>query len=245
MINLNVNRLPFSDRAVRQAWALGIDRTALNTIGLDGKGVPATTLFPTISGYDTIPMQNTDINAAKQVLDDAGWKIGTDGVRAKDGNRLAFTLITYPGRADLTPYAVSMQSQLKPLGFALQVKEVQNIGDATKDGNFDAAMKSNNTLPTGNPLYEYNRLIGKGGGDNAGNYLNPQVEDLLAQMRLELDPSKATALSRQVQEIIKADVPVILLTVTPITYAFRKGKVNGYTPHPNDSYFLNTTVSVS
>ena len=106
-------------------------------------------------------------------------------------------------------------------------------------------MKSNNTLPTGNPLYEYNRLIGKGGGDNAGNYVNPQVEDLLAQMRLELDPAKAAALSRQVQEIVKADVPVILLTVTPITYAFRKGKVNGYAPHPNDSYFLITTVSVS
>ncbi|MGI8854913.1 MAG: ABC transporter substrate-binding protein [Thermomicrobiales bacterium] len=245
MINLNVNRLPFSDRAVRAAWALGIDRTVLNTIGLDGKGVPATTLFPAISGYDTIPMQSTDLNSAKQVLDDAGWKMAADGVRAKGSDRLAFTLITYPGRADLTPYAVSMQSQLKPLGFALEVKEVQNIGDATKNANFDAAMKSNNTLPTGNPLYEYNRLIGKGGGDNAGNYLNPQVEDLLTQMRVELDPAKATALSRQVQEIIKTDVPVILLTVTPITYAFRKGKVKGYTPHPNDSYFLNTAVSVT
>jgi len=245
MINLNVNRLPFSDRAVREACALSIDRTVLNTIGLDGKGTPATTLFPAISGYDTIPMQATDVNRAKQLLDDAGWKMGADGVRAKDANRLAFTLLSYPGRADLTPYAVSMQSQLKPLGFALDVKEVQNIGDATKDGNFDAAMKSNNTLPTGNPLYEYNRLIGKGGGDNAGNYVNPRIENLLTQMRVELDPAKATALSRQVQEIIKSDVPVILLTVTPITVAFRKGKVKGYTPHPNDSYFLNTAVSVT
>jgi peptide/nickel transport system substrate-binding protein len=245
LINLNVNRPPFNDRAVREAFALGIDRTVLNTIGLDGKGTPLTTMFPPISGYYVIPLQGTDVNRAKQLLDDAGWKPGPDGVRGKGTDRLAFTLLSYPGRADLTPYAVSIQSQLKPLGFAVEVKEVQNIGDATKGGNFDAAIKSNNTLPTANPLYEYNRLIAKGGGDNAGGYVNPQIEDLLAQMRVELDPAKATALSKQVQEIVKQDVPVIFLTVTPITTALRKGKIKGYTPHPNDSYLITTDMSVS
>lgn len=245
MINLNVNRPPFSDRAVREAFALSVDRTVLNTVGLDGKGTPLTTMFPPVSGYDVIPVQSTDVARAKQLLDDAGWKIGADGVRVKDTNKLAFTLLSYPGRADLTPYAVSIQSQLKPLGFAVDVKEVQNIGDATKGGNFDAAMKSNNTLPTANPLYEYNRLLAKGGGDNAGGYVSQQVEDLLAQMRVELDPAKAVALSKQVQEIVKTDVPVILLTVTPITTAFRKGKIKGYVPHPNDSYLITTDMSVS
>ncbi len=245
LINLNVNRPPFSDRAVREAFALGIDRTVLNTIGLDGKGTPATAMFPVISGYETVPLQGTDVNRAKQLLEDAGWKAGADGVRAKGADKLAFVLYSYPGRADLTPYAVSMQSQLKPLGFAIEVKEVQNINDAVKGGNFDAAMKSNNTLPTGNPLYEYNRLIGKGGGDNSGGYTNPQIEDLLTQMRLELDPAKSTALSKQVQEIVKQDVPVIFLTVTPITTAYRKSKVKGYVPHPNDSYLITTAMTVS
>src|SRR5262249_33703796 len=123
LINLNVNRPPFNDRAVREAFALGIDRTVLNTVGLDGKGTPLTTMFPPISGYDVIPLQGLDVTRAKQLLDDAGWKPGADGVRAKGADRLAFTLLSYPGRADLTPYAVSMQSQLKPLGFALEVKE--------------------------------------------------------------------------------------------------------------------------
>ncbi len=103
---------------------------------------------------------------------------------------------------------------------------------------FDAAMKSNNTLPTGNPLYEYNRLLITGGGDNAGNYTNPQLEDLVKQMRTELDPAKARDLSLKVQAIVKQDVPVIFLTVTPITTALRKGKSKGYTPNPNDSYLI-------
>ena len=172
-----------------------------------------------------MPLQGTDVARAKQLLDDAGWKPGGDGVRAKGSDRLSFTIISYPGRADLTPYAVSMQSQLKPLGFDIKVMEVQDIGAATKSAMFDAAMKSNNTLPTGNPLYEYNRLLIKGGGDNAGNYTNPQLEDLVTQMRTELDPAKARDLSLKVQSIVKQDVPVVFLTVTPITVAMRKGKV--------------------
>jgi len=246
LINLNVTKAPFNDRNVREAWALGIDRNVLNQVGLDGKGIVATQMFPAVSGYDTIPLQGTDVARAKQLLDDAGWKPGADGVRAKGNDRLSFTLVSYPGRADLTPYAVSMQSQLKPLGFDVKVMEVQDIGAATKNVMmFDAAMKSNNTLPTGNPLYEYNRLLIKGGGDNAGAYTNPQLEDLVAQMRTELDPAKARDLSLKVQGIVKQDVPVIFLTVTPITTALRKGKIKGYTPNPNDSYLITPALSVT
>ena len=245
LINLNVGRAPFNDRNVREAFALGIDRNVLNQVGLDGRGVPVTQMFPAVSGYDNVPLQGTDVARAKQLLDDAGWKPGGDGVRAKGSDRLSFTIISYPGRADLTPYAVAMQSQLKPLGFDIKVMEVQDIGAATKNAMFDAAMKSNNTLPTGNPLYEYNRLLIKGGGDNAGNYTNPQLEDLVTQMRTELDPAKARDLSLKVQGIVKQDVPVVFLTVTPITVAMRKGKVKGYMPNPNDSYLIDGAISVS
>jgi len=245
LINLNVGRAPFNDRNVREALALGIDRDVLNQVGLDGRGVPVTQMFPAVSGYDNVPLQGTDVARAKQLLDDAGWKPGGDGVRAKGSDRLSFTIISYPGRADLTPYAVAMQSQLKPLGFDIKVMEVQDIGAATKNAMFDAAMKSNNTLPTGNPLYEYNRLLIKGGGDNAGNYTNPQLEDLVTQMRTELDPAKARDLSLKVQGIVKQDVPVVFLTVTPITVAMRKGKVKGYMPNPNDSYLIDGAISVS
>src|SRR5262249_13959696 len=154
--------------------------------------------------------------------DGAGWLPGADGVRVKDGKRLAFTLHSYPGRAELTPYAVSIQSQLKPLGYDIQVKEVQNVADVTKTGDWDAAMKSNNTIATGDPLFEYNRLLITGGGDNVGNYSNPRVETLIAQMRSELDPAKRRALSVQVQEQVKADVPMLFLVALPITTAYRQ-----------------------
>jgi len=244
IISLNVTRAPFNDRDVREATALAIDRNVLNQVGLDGKGTPAATLFPPSTKYDSVPLQGTDIARAKQLLDGAGWKTGGDGVRVKDGKRLAFTLYSYPGRAELTPYAVSIQSQLKPLGYDIAVKEVQNVNDVFKAGDWDASMKSNNTIATGSPLYEYNRLLLTGGGDNVGKYSSPQMDALLAQMHGEVDPAKQAALSRQVQELVRQDVPALFLVALPITTAYRKSKVMGYVPNPSDYYFLTNTLSV-
>ncbi len=245
LISLNVERPPFSERRVREAMALGIDRAVLNAIGLAGLGTPAAAMFPPSTGYATVPLQGTDVQHAAQLLDQAGWTLATDGVRAKDGLPLAFTLYSYPGRAELTPYAVSIQSQLKPLGFNIQVKEVQDVATVTRTVDWDAAMKSNNTIATGDPLFEYNRLLTGGGGDNVGNYSNPQLDALLAQMRPQIDPAKREAISKQVQEIVKADVPVIFLVALPVTTAYRKTKVDGYVPNPSDYYFLNTDMTVS
>lgn len=245
LINLNVNRLPFSDHAVRLAMALGIDRDQLNQVGLNGSGTPAVGMFPPSTGYQTLPLQATDVTQAGQVLDQAGWVMGSDSVRAKDGQRLAFTILSYPGRAELTPYAVSIQSQLKPLGFQIDVKEVQNVADVTKTDDWEAAMKSNNTIVTGDPLYEYNRLLRTGGGDNAGKYSNSQLDALLGQMASELDLARSQDLSMQVQQIVHDDVPLVFLVALPVTTAFRKGVLNGYVPNPNDSYLITRDISVT
>ncbi len=245
LINLNVNRLPFSDRAVREAMALGIDRDELNTVGLNGHGTPAVGMFPPSTGYRTLPLQGTDTTRAAQLLDDAGWTMGSDNVRAKDGQRLAFTLYSYPGRAELTPYAVAMQSQLQPLGFEITVTEVQNVADVTKTGDWDAAMKSNNTIVTGDPLYEFNRLLLTDGGDNAGKYSNPALDAIVEQMRTELDPATEQELSMQIQQIVRDDVPVIFLVALPITTAYHRGKVLGYVPNPSDGYLITTDISVA
>lgn len=102
MMLLNQLRPPFNDRAVREATALAIDRAALVTATLDGQGAPAVGMFPENFGVDVVPLQATNTSQAQSVLDAAGWKAGADGVRVNGGTRLAFTLYSYPGRAELT-----------------------------------------------------------------------------------------------------------------------------------------------
>lgn len=236
----NHQRLPFSDRAVREAFSLGVDRDALNRVTLEGAGAPVINLFPQNMGIDVVPAQATDVNRAKQVLDDAGWRAGGDGVRVKDGKRLSLKLFSYPGRAELTPMAVQIQSQLKALGFDIEVEQLPYSAlDTTyfKSDDWDASMYSMGTLPTGDPLYMFNQNLLKGGPGNLGGYDSQQLQAMIEQMRVEIDPAKRSALVRQAQEIVKAEVPTAYLVAAPVTYVYKKGKVKGFTPHPNDLYF--------
>jgi peptide/nickel transport system substrate-binding protein len=242
---VNHRRTPFSDRAIREATALAVDRAALLTIGLVGQGSIASGMFPPDQGVDSVSMQVGDAARAKQVLDAAGWLEGSDGVRVKDGQRLSFQLLTAPARTEWTPMAVALQAQLKPFGYEIDIQQVKNIGDQlAQSQDFDAAMYSANMLVTGDPLYIFNQTLVKGGPANYGGYANAELETMLQQLRGETDPTKRQALAKQAQEVIKTDVANIYLLVVPFIAATSK-KVKGYTLHPSDLYIVDNQISVA
>ena len=186
-----------------------------------------------------------DPERARQVLDQAGWTLGADGVRAKGSQRLSLQLLTAPARTEWTPMAVALQGQLKPFGYEIDIQQVKNIGDQlAQSQDFDAAMYSANMLVTGDPLYIFNQTLVKGGPANYGGYTNLQLETTLQQLRAETDAAKRQALSRQVQEVIKADVANIYLVVVPFLAATSK-KVTGYALHPNDLYIVDSQIAVT
>ncbi len=84
---------PFlSDKAVRQALSMAIDRNLLVEIGYGSAGRPTCNVLPAPEIYKSSANDGClvqDIEGAKKLLDDAGWKPGGDGVRAKDGVRLS------------------------------------------------------------------------------------------------------------------------------------------------------------
>jgi peptide/nickel transport system substrate-binding protein len=245
-IQFNHTRPPFNDRTVREATSLAIDRAALNKVGLDGLGTVVTGIFPPNVGVDVVNVQATDQAMARQVLDAAGWRPGPDGVRVNDGKRLAFTLLTYPGRGELTPMATLIERQLKPLGYEIKLEQVpsEKILDVLATGEFDATMYSFNVIPTGDPLYAFNQSLVQGALNNYGKYQSARLEAVLAQLRDESDPSKRQALARQAQEVLREDVPNAYIVATPVVYAYKKGKLRGFTPHPNDLYFIDNRMSV-
>ncbi|MDQ6673790.1 MAG: ABC transporter substrate-binding protein, partial [Chloroflexota bacterium] len=242
---VNHRRLPFSDQAVREATALAVDRTPLLAVGLAGQGAVATGMFPPDQGVENVAMQSSDAARAKQVLDTAGWTAGADGVRAKNGHRLSFQLLSAPARTEWTPMAVAIQAQLQAVGYEVQIEQVKNIGDQlAQNQDFDVAMYSANMLVTGDPLYIFNQTLATGGPANYGGYTNPQLEATLASMRAEADPSKRQALAAQAQESIKADFPNVYLLIVPFIAANSK-KVKGYTLHPNDLYIVDNQISLA
>lgn len=64
-------------------------------------------------------------------------------------------------------------------------------------------------------------------------------------LRATIDPKERQAVSRQVQDVVKTEVPMAFLVTPPVVAAFKKGAVKGYVPHPIDQFFITPTMSIS
>ncbi|HET8628488.1 MAG TPA: ABC transporter substrate-binding protein, partial [Thermomicrobiales bacterium] len=110
----------FQDKAVRQALAYGIDRDAMVKGIYFNLAKVAVGTEPVLS-WAYAPDQITDkypydINKANQLLDQAGWKKGPDGIRAKGGKRLAFNLWTGNASKAFVQDVTAMQQMWKAIG---------------------------------------------------------------------------------------------------------------------------------
>lgn len=241
-IILNHANAPFGDKIVREAASLAIDRAALLQATLDGQGEVAVNLYPASLGVPLVAAQSTDVARAKTLLDEAGWVVGSDGVRSKDGQSLTVKLYTYPGRPELTQMAVAIQAMWKDVGFAVEVEEVADIVATIKDGNFQASMFSIGVQT--DPQYMPGITMTEGGAFNYGKYRNPQLETLVTELRAEDDTAARLEIAKQIQEIVKADVPNIYLATPPLITAFQQGKIVGYQPNPNDLYLITPQIAL-
>ncbi len=244
-IQFNHTRPPFAERELREAVALAVDREALLRGGMCGHGRVAAGLFPPYGGAAVVAIQSTDVDRARRLLDRAGWRPGPDGVRTRDGQRLAFTLYSFPQRREMTGLARMIASQLAPLGFEVGVQEVPSIVIQAAGGGFSAAMRSINSLVTGDPYFLLQAMLARGARTNSGGYSNPEVDRALRELRVEIDPGRRQAISRRIQEVLRADVPNVFLLFTPIVIAIRKRRLEGFAVDPNNEYIVKAGWSLA
>ena len=122
-----------------------------------------------------------------------------------------------------------MKDQLKQIGIETTLQETTDINTAVAQNNFDATMYSYTITPTG----DINRGLAQlfiPGGSNNNRYNNPQLNSLFDQYNATSDQGQRSSLSRQMQQVLGEDVPVVYL-VYPNQIVGRSAKVSGYTPH--------------
>src|SRR5262249_12359670 len=100
-----ITRPMVADRRVREAMSIAINRVEIVKGIMFGNAEPAYTfVHPTALDFDdsTKGIIREDAERAKKLLDEAGWKVGADGIREKDGVKLAprvlFTQVAYVPR---------------------------------------------------------------------------------------------------------------------------------------------------
>lgn len=140
-IVLNTTNEILKERNVRQALQHATNKQAISDGIFYGVEKPADTLFAKTIPYcdiDLNPYQfNTDL--AEKMLDDAGWKKGSDGLRSKAGQRMQLSLLY--NSDSVTEKAISeyLQSEYAKIGISLDItgQEEQSYRDNMKGGKFD------------------------------------------------------------------------------------------------------------
>jgi peptide/nickel transport system substrate-binding protein len=116
---VNPDRAPLDDPAIRQAMQIGFDREEVVTTTLTAQDLPATdALSSTTPGYtDHADLLAYDVDAANELLDDAGWVAGGDGIRERDGQRAEVQVMYYtPIYLAYVPLLELMRQQYAEVG---------------------------------------------------------------------------------------------------------------------------------
>ncbi|MBM4193892.1 MAG: peptide ABC transporter substrate-binding protein [Gemmatimonadetes bacterium] len=144
-VTLNQRRFtPFADLRVRRALAHAVDRDLIVRTILDSLvTVVNGPIQPLSWAYEpNVRTYPHDVARARALLDEAGWTVGPDGVRVRDGRRLEFTLITQSGFAIRESISQALQQQFKEIGVAMQVRLIDGtaISSVWFAGDFDAML---------------------------------------------------------------------------------------------------------
>jgi peptide/nickel transport system substrate-binding protein len=216
-----------SDVAVRRALSMAADRRAMLKNVFDTLGVIAYGPFPHVLAQadTTLVLPPYDTTRAAALLDSAGWRRGADGIRVKNGQRLAFGITTPASSATRHAYAVLMQEAFRKIGAEVKIDEVDFPGYMQKlsQHSFDAEMASFNPDPSVSGFKQILSTSGiSGEGNNFYSYSNPKVDALLDSAGLSFDPVRTKALARKAFEIIIADAPGIWLYEPPTVAGISK-----------------------
>lgn len=188
-----------ADVAIRRAINYAINRKQLAEQVMEGHAIPA------YSAVQGLPWQNPsvifsdgDIAKARAILEEAGWKINSAGVREKAGKEARLTLWYASGDSTRRDLAEAVRAMLQPLGIVVSLQS----------GSWETVERHMHANPTLfgwgslDPMELFHHYSGKAAGVeyyNPGYYSNPAVEAHLKQAIDAPDWQKAIPFWQQVE----------------------------------------------
>ncbi len=236
------------DIRVRQAVALGINRDELVRKVLDGHGVVGGGYLP--PGYpqffwkpSSSEALNYDPARAKQMLDQAGYKMGPNGVRvAPDGKPLEFRLGIHSDDATDAAIAPYLKEWMSAIGIKLDVNAMSfdQLNANLAKGDWDMLMDGWSTGP--DPTYLLSiQTCGTLPDDNGQNgntdafFCNPQYDRLYQQQQTQFDPTQRVATIASMQKILYANNADLILFYKSGLSALRTDLVSDYLQGSKDA----------
>jgi len=248
---------PFlTDVRVRKALSMAIDRATLVEIGYGPAGRPTCNLVPAPAAFAS---SNTDcikqdMAGAKALLDQAGWRMGADGVRAKDGMKLEINYLT-----STNAVRQNFQALIKQWWTELGVKtELRNVsasvffgGDAGSPDTFqkfyaDVQMYANNFDGTDPESYLGNLVCDKiprpetqWQGTNNNRFCNPEYDKMVTQLSSTSGVAQRGAIAKRLNDMVTKDSYVVVPLVDRGRISAHSNSLGGVVLNTWDSELWN------
>ena len=248
---LNLTNPILKNVAVRQAMAYAIDRHRVSLIGEYGYE-PASNqsgiVTPTFSAWLDAPQaasfgNNYAYNPSKaiSILTAAGFKKGSDGIMAKGGQKLSFSIINNGGFSDWVAAVNVIQQDLKAVGIQVTPKNLAAPAyqSALYNGSYELGYGSETGGPS--PYYELRQWlfsgnsapIGQPAGSNFERYNNSATDALINSYASTTDPAQQHSIVSQLQKVMLQQVPVIPVTESVDWYQYDTGSFSGWVTQSN------------
>ncbi|EPM7552842.1 ABC transporter substrate-binding protein [Citrobacter freundii] len=188
-----------ADVAIRRAINYAIDRKQLADQVMEGHAIPA---YSAVQGLpwqgQSVAFKDGDSEKARTILEEAGWKVGKDGVRVKDGKEARLTLWYASGDSTRRDLAEAVRAMLEPVGIQISLQS----------GSWETVERHMHANPTLfgwgslDPMELFHHYSNQAAGVeyyNPGYYSNPVVEQHLKQAIDAPDWQKALPFWQQVE----------------------------------------------
>ncbi|WDL97910.1 ABC transporter substrate-binding protein [Alicyclobacillus sp. ALC3] len=247
MLYANLHNPLLSQLAVRQAMNLAINRQTLASKGESGYEMPAS---PT--GLVLPPQQawlNTSLPSsalkftlndakAQQILKNAGFRKDSNGIYAKNGQELSFTLIAPSGWSDWNEDQLLISQELDKIGMKITVQEptfsayyTQVNPGSGKTPNYQLAMSYTDTGPT--PYRTYYDMLDSKGAFNLEGYSNSQVDQLFNQFSATTNTATQKQVINKIQQVMVNQLPVIPLLNGALWFEYNNSGWTGWSNQSN------------
>ena len=215
-VTLNCGLPQFSDVRVRRALSLAIDRAGIAAGILRDPPSAADQLLPPILSQwhdPDLPKLRTDPDAARKLLDEAGWEPGPDGVRTKQGVRLAATVMVPLNRPEMPVIATAVQEQFRAVGMEMRIDAGQfsALPEAMRNGTLEMGMIARAYVNVPDPIAtiipDYTRERSVWGTLNWDG--SPRMRMLTDAYVQAFDEGLRAGLRRDITRLIHDEMPVI------------------------------------
>ena len=250
MLYINPAVKPFDNPDVRKAVSMGIDRKMMLNVAeydyvppLDATGLSSEySTWKDPKAVTAGTWTNYDVKAANDLLDKAGLKKGSDGIRLdQSGKPMKYTLLAVNGWTDWISACQIIAQNMQELGISitLDTPEQNSWQDQLFSGNFQWSISWSSGGATPYNFYrgQMSKLtvlpVGTAANENWNRFIDPKADDLLTQFAQTDDAAKQKDLMNQLQMIFVNDAPAIPLFPGPDWYEYVTTRFTGWPTQDN------------